>query len=1230
MKKKFLSLFLAFVMILGVILANVFAEEEQKTCTITFVASENVKNLEYYLEYGIEGKEGKGPFTVNTGEHCSLKSMNHYLRIPGYDISYYVDGKKVNYIVPTEDTVVYVDSTNYEEHYYPVEEFDSKPEGFITATINAGDHGKFTPLSGKDLVDQRKYYVSKFHKVDLSQSSIVNLELLNITRGYDLKKSVNGGFDKSPIAPFDSDITLTAQYEPKEYTHTFIKHNGEKVTKTLPAQAKLTELKDFADQNKSQSPGEGYRFIGWEVVNYTAKGEVLYTTWINWERPIYETLDENKTFREIWSKDHVINHYIFRTSDLSSVKSSYLADVELVPDGEKILQIPSHSKFYEITKLDGHFDSSGKWVEHSHKAEEFDFENTVINRDYNILEVSYELFPLYELYVSSFPNKYYDTSVEGKDKVDLTGLVVGIKKGKWYKYIPYEKFAEYGIKTEPAQGDSVATLDGKSIKVEYNNMFTYSKESFEVKDDGFKKDSIKSISVKDQPKLDYKYDGDDENAKKLDLTNLTVTLKDSEGSERVVEFKDFKYYGLATDPKNGTTLTKEDDGKPVVVSLESDPSKSDETQPLKVTSTVFDATKVKSVSFAEGTKTNYIVGDKLDLANLKAVLTDENENTKEVTYDKLSENKLTLTFEGGDLDKNLAKEDSGKNLVLTLKDKEPVKLPISVVEFDINKVIEVVVKTDPKLQYESGDKLDLTALVVTLKDENGATKEVPFAEFEENNLKTSIPNETLITNQTGPITITYENGDKTLTAKTGDLQVKVIELASEDDKTSAKDAIEKLENLNADEKKDFQAKVDAEKAKSKVAEIVEKAKAKDAENKAAKEAAELEEAKKAAKEEIGKLENIDEEAKKAANKDIDNAKSKEEVNKILDEAKKKDAEAKAIKELEEAKAEEAAAKEKAKAAEEAKAAADKAKEEADAKAAEAEKVREEAEQKAKEAEEAAKKAREAAEAETDPDKKAEAEQKAEEAKAAADKAKEESETAKANAEEAKAAAEEAKVAATEAENKLEQAKQEVKQAEEKVKEKQKAVDEFKEKPETPDDPKPQPEQRPYEPGYNYNPFWFGYFGSNAKTESKTDSKSGNTTPMKLDSKLVIGSKTLKVIVNDVEREVEMDVAPFIANNRTMIPIRFVAEALGFKVDWGHESRTVILTDKDNVVKIPVDTNKIIVNGEVYESDAKPILRNNRTTLPIGNIARALGLKDGKDIIWDAKAREVVIKREIEK
>ena len=169
--------------------------------------------------------------------------------------------------------------------------------------------------------------------------------------------------------------------------------------------------------------------------------------------------------------------------------------------------------------------------------------------------------------------------------------------------------------------------------------------------------------------------------------------------------------------------------------------------------------------------------------------------------------------------------------------------------------------------------------------------------------------------------------------------------------------------------------------------------------------------------------------------------------------------------------------------------------------------------------------------------------------------------------------------------------------------------------------------RRYMPSY---PFFFAYGGSEKTKPSKPTNETKAPVEIKMDSKLVIGSKTLVVTVDGVQKEVKMDVEPFISNNRTMLPIRFVAEALGFKVEWDDPTRTVILTDKDTVVKIPVDTNQIIVNGKVFESDVKPILKNNRTMLPIANIARALGLVDGKDIIWDGATKEVTIKRETSK
>ena len=128
--------------------------------------------------------------------------------------------------------------------------------------------------------------------------------------------------------------------------------------------------------------------------------------------------------------------------------------------------------------------------------------------------------------------------------------------------------------------------------------------------------------------------------------------------------------------------------------------------------------------------------------------------------------------------------------------------------------------------------------------------------------------------------------------------------------------------------------------------------------------------------------------------------------------------------------------------------------------------------------------------------------------------------------------------------------------------------------------------------------------------------------------VTIGSKKLEKTVNGVHTVTLMDVAAQIKNGRTMIPLRYVAEALGFNVTWIKETRTVVIYDNQFKVEIPVDTNRIIVNGVKFESDVKPQIVNNRTLLPIANIARALGLKDGTDILWNPVTRQATIIRRV--
>lgn len=133
---------------------------------------------------------------------------------------------------------------------------------------------------------------------------------------------------------------------------------------------------------------------------------------------------------------------------------------------------------------------------------------------------------------------------------------------------------------------------------------------------------------------------------------------------------------------------------------------------------------------------------------------------------------------------------------------------------------------------------------------------------------------------------------------------------------------------------------------------------------------------------------------------------------------------------------------------------------------------------------------------------------------------------------------------------------------------------------------------------------------------------------KLEAILFINDTMMQKSVNGVVSQVRMDIAPFIYQARTMLPIRYVAESLGFMVTWDANTRTVYLVDKENIVQIPVDTNNIIVNGKAFVSDVKPMIKNNRTMLPVANVARALGLQDGKDILWDAAMKFVALRRNV--
>ena len=116
-------------------------------------------------------------------------------------------------------------------------------------------------------------------------------------------------------------------------------------------------------------------------------------------------------------------------------------------------------------------------------------------------------------------------------------------------------------------------------------------------------------------------------------------------------------------------------------------------------------------------------------------------------------------------------------------------------------------------------------------------------------------------------------------------------------------------------------------------------------------------------------------------------------------------------------------------------------------------------------------------------------------------------------------------------------------------------------------------------------------------------------------KLTIGSK--QAYINNVAHT--LDAAPINRNNRTMLPVRFLANAFGVDNDgikWDGETRTATLTNSEVTIVVTIDAPYMTVNGEKVELDAPAIIENNRTYLPVRAIANALGVSND-NIKWDS-------------
>ena len=126
-------------------------------------------------------------------------------------------------------------------------------------------------------------------------------------------------------------------------------------------------------------------------------------------------------------------------------------------------------------------------------------------------------------------------------------------------------------------------------------------------------------------------------------------------------------------------------------------------------------------------------------------------------------------------------------------------------------------------------------------------------------------------------------------------------------------------------------------------------------------------------------------------------------------------------------------------------------------------------------------------------------------------------------------------------------------------------------------------------------------------------KTSDTGPYSMSVSLQIGNKTY----TKNGETAYFDVAPYIepSSNRTMVPIRFIAEALGATVSWNNATQTDTISLYDK-------TLTIVLNTQLPNNMGSSMLINDRLFVPIRYVSEQLGAR----VDWDADTRTVVISK----
>lgn len=109
------------------------------------------------------------------------------------------------------------------------------------------------------------------------------------------------------------------------------------------------------------------------------------------------------------------------------------------------------------------------------------------------------------------------------------------------------------------------------------------------------------------------------------------------------------------------------------------------------------------------------------------------------------------------------------------------------------------------------------------------------------------------------------------------------------------------------------------------------------------------------------------------------------------------------------------------------------------------------------------------------------------------------------------------------------------------------------------------------------------------------------------------------------KETYLSSPPYITSGKTMVPFRFIAEALDAKVSWDQSEKMVTIVKGDVTIFLWIGKNYAIVSGNMTNLSAPPELKNGKTFVPIRFVSESLSAK----VDWDSLTQTVTIRMTID-